>query len=203
VPAVVGQLAQDLQVHPAQCARPGPVAGHDVERQFGDCRASRRAGLPVGRGDGGGGVVLCELEGLARVRTRPSSWRDVPPTHSSNHTRCIHVTCLSSPSNVVEDGTSRARACCTVTPLRVTSSALRYSSTKASSWVRSLSSSTSNEPVGVSCHAVRRGWPQQRAGEGGGPGGGDSRPWWRVIWRAGGGSDDPPMGDQVVVVDQV
>ena len=32
---------------------------------------------------------------------------DVPPT-DSNHTRCIHVTCLSSPSNVVADETKVA-----------------------------------------------------------------------------------------------
>jgi len=29
VSAVVGQLPQNLQVHPAKRARPGPVAGHD------------------------------------------------------------------------------------------------------------------------------------------------------------------------------
>ena len=28
VTAVVGQFAQHLQVHPAQCARPGAMAGH-------------------------------------------------------------------------------------------------------------------------------------------------------------------------------
>ena len=38
--------------------------------------------------------------------TRPSSPRGRPPTHSSNHTRCIHVTCFSSPSKVVADGTT-------------------------------------------------------------------------------------------------
>jgi hypothetical protein len=39
VPAVMGQLTQDLQVHPPQCAGPGPVAGHDdVQRQVSDRR---------------------------------------------------------------------------------------------------------------------------------------------------------------------
>ena len=40
---------------------------------------------------------------------RPRPRRDVPPTHSSNHTRCIHVNLfLSSPSNVVVDGDEAA-----------------------------------------------------------------------------------------------
>jgi hypothetical protein len=43
---------------------------------------------------------------------------------------------------------------------RVISMALRYSSTNASSWVRSSSSGTSNEPTRVSRHAAGRG-PQQ------------------------------------------
>ena len=45
----------------------------------------------------------------------------------------IHVTCLSSPSNVVADETSRRRACSSVRQSRVTSRALRYSSTKRNS----------------------------------------------------------------------
>ena len=57
--------------------------------------------------------------------TSPNSRRDVPPTHSSNHTRCIHVTCLSSLSNVVTDETRRRRACSSVRQSRVASRALR------------------------------------------------------------------------------
>jgi hypothetical protein len=67
VPAVVRQLAQDLQVHPAQRARPGPVTGDDgVQWQVRDRRPGRLAGRPVGRRDGGDGVVVAEPERLVR-----------------------------------------------------------------------------------------------------------------------------------------
>ena len=57
------------------------------------------------------------------------------------------MTCLSSPSSVVADGTSRLRASSLVRPSSDASMVLRYSSTNASSWVRSSPSSTSNEPI--------------------------------------------------------
>jgi len=65
VTAMVGQFAQNLQVHPVQCAGPGAMARHDsVQREVGHGRAGRRAGLPVGRLNAGSGVVVSELEGL-------------------------------------------------------------------------------------------------------------------------------------------
>ncbi|HVL22701.1 MAG TPA: hypothetical protein VM450_01370 [Thermomicrobiales bacterium] len=44
------------------------MAGHDgVQRQVGDRRSGGRAGYPVGRRNGGDGVVIGEPEGLVRA----------------------------------------------------------------------------------------------------------------------------------------
>jgi len=68
VSAVVRQLPQNLQVHPAKRARSGPVAGHDgVQWQVCDRRPGRGASFPVGRRDRGDGVVVAEPKGLIRT----------------------------------------------------------------------------------------------------------------------------------------
>jgi len=49
-------------------AWPAAMAGHDgVQRQVGDRRSGGRAGYPVGRRNGGDGVVIGEPEGLVRA----------------------------------------------------------------------------------------------------------------------------------------
>src|SRR5205814_10732963 len=65
------------------------------------------------------------------------SLRVPPVTASPNQTRSTKVACLTSPSNVVREGTSARRACSSVMPLRQVLSSRRCSSRNTSSCDRS------------------------------------------------------------------
>ena len=69
VPAVLGELAQHVEVHPAQRERAAPVTADDVIQSQGRGRAARGlACLAVGLLDGGDGVAVLQDERLVRGR---------------------------------------------------------------------------------------------------------------------------------------
>ena len=68
----------------------------------------------------------------------PNSARLRPASDTWNHTFSTKVQCLTIPSSVVADGTSRRRACSSVSPSSSPTISSRLSWTKASSCARSL-----------------------------------------------------------------
>ena len=68
----------------------------------------------------------------------PTSSRLRPASETWNHTCSTNAQCLTMPSSVVADGTSRARACSSVRPSSSATTSVRLSCTNASSWARSL-----------------------------------------------------------------
>ena len=124
--AVVGELPQHLQEHPVQRARAATMAGdHSIQRQIGDGCTSRGTRLPVGGRHTGHAVVVSEPEGLLWALDESDLGTAPPADALLEPDRCIQVTCLTRPSSVVADGTSRLRASSSVMPSSVRSRALR------------------------------------------------------------------------------
>ncbi len=68
VPAVLGELAQHVQVDPAQRRGPATVAVHEVvDAEGGHCPARCFARITVSAANDGDGVVLVQVEGLVRT----------------------------------------------------------------------------------------------------------------------------------------
>ena len=137
VPAVLGELAQHVQVDPAQRQRAAAVAAEHVVDREGRTSPGARPRRP--RGGPAGRWRSCrrpsstnESSGVAGI---PISARDRHVTASSNQTFSTKVACLTRPSSVVREGTRERRACSSVSPSRLSWRARRCSSRNVSNWI--------------------------------------------------------------------
>lgn len=112
-----GRAPGSCEVDPAQRHRSSAV----VRRQVGQGVAGSdldggRPGLAVQLGHGAHLSSCVSAKLSSTVSRRPTSARERPASATSNHTRSTKAACLTSPSRVVRDGTSRRRACSSVRP---------------------------------------------------------------------------------------